>query len=315
MSDERLEIAVPVAGEGLPLAEFLARRFGYRDRERWARAIEHGEVHVDGQCVGPAAILRAGQSLALTPADRDEDEPRVTVLWQDGHYVAVDKPPECVCHRLSAFPRRTFVRALERELGGATRLEFAHRLDRGTSGVVVLARNPAAVAAFHRMLERHELRKSYLAVVEGVADFDRLTVDEPIGLHPHGVVAAQRALARDGARDPRPAVTVFERIASDGVRTLLRAWPRTGRTHQIRVHLAGLGLPLVGELLYGGDAAAYRSYAERLAQRELEEPTAVARHLLHAESLECLHPITRAPLHVGAPAPADLRASIACAIG
>ncbi len=300
------------------LVGFLTAHFGYRDRERWTDALHRGEVAVDDRVVLDDVALSAGQRVAIAPADRAEDEPSVDVLFGDGRYVAIDKPPSLVCVRLSAFPRRTFVRRLERSLGAEAdppRLEPVHRLDRGTSGVVLLARDREAFTAMRRTFEAREVRKTYLALVDGDFPSGELRVDEAIGRHPRGVVAAQQALQRDGAIDPRPASTCFERVTGDGARTLLRATPTTGRTHQIRVHLAGLGFPIVGDLLYGAPAETYRAYARDLAAREASDPGLVARHLLHAHRLEFRHPFDGRPIAIEAPIPQDIGEVLGTAIG
>ena len=307
MNTERLETIVRDPAPSL--IGFLVERFGYRDRARWNEVLARGELSVDGRVVTEDVELPTGSCVGMTPPDRPEDEPAVTILWDDPHFVAVDKTPALVCMRLSAFPQRTFVRGLERRLGGI-RLEPAHRLDRGTSGVVILAKSADAFAAFQRSFASREVTKTYFAVATGDFRHSSLEIAEPIGLHPHGVIPAQRAVLRDGARGAKPAATFVERVAGDGARTLLHVFPRTGRTHQIRVHLAAVGHPLVGDLLYGGPPEAYQAYARNLAVREIREPGVVARHLLHAARLEFRHPIAGRSIVIDAPNPDDMRTAL-----
>ncbi len=179
-----------------------------------------------------------------------------------------------------------------------SRSGIVHRLDKETSGLMVVARNPAAFAALKRQWVQREVVKEYTVLVYGsVRQFlakrgyegsDEFTVDAPLDRHPKNPI--KRAVVVGG----RPAVTDFVIVQDFGDYTLLKARPKTGRTHQIRIHLAALGFPVVGDELYGG------------RKRSRESRTVLSRHFLHAGHLEFAHPTTGAPLRFDSPLPSEL---------
>jgi 23S rRNA pseudouridine1911/1915/1917 synthase len=290
------------------LLDWLVTRFAYRDRERWSAAIGAGQVFLDGERVREDRAAQSGQHLELEPADTVDEEPEVEVLWCDDRLIAIDKPAGLVCVRLSAFPKRTFLRRLERELGddpGSRRLEPVHRLDRGTSGVLLLARGAEAFAEMQRAFAAREVEKEYLAETANHPQWQNLTIDEPIGVDPRSPRSPRRFTAREGGVDLRAATTEVTSWKARRTHARLHVVPHTGRTHQIRVHLAHVGLPIVGDVLYGAARAEARDYAARLAAAERFHPDLVARTLLHAWRLHFHHPRTGQAISVESPVPAD----------
>ncbi|MGE0144436.1 MAG: RluA family pseudouridine synthase [Planctomycetota bacterium] len=290
------------------LVGWLVTRFAYRDRERWSAALGAGQVFLDGERVCEDRAAQSGQQLELEPADTVDDEPEVRVLWSDDRLVAIDKPAGLVCVRLSAFPQRTFLRRLERELGddpGSRRLEPVHRLDRGTSGVLLLARGAEAFAEMQRAFAAREVRKEYLAETANHPQWQSFTIDEPIGVDPRAPRSPRRFTASEGGMDLRTAMTEVARWEARQDHARLHVVPHTGRTHQIRVHLAHVGLPIVGDVLYGAESGDARDYAARLAAAERSHPNLVARTLLHARRLRFTHPRIGQEITIESPVPED----------
>jgi 23S rRNA pseudouridine1911/1915/1917 synthase len=313
-----LHSRVPPAGAGLRLVDWLERRFRYLDRDGWQREIAAGRVQLDGRAAEPGRLLRTGDLVAYRPP---HEEPRadtaIEILHDDADIAVVFKPAHLVAHADGAFVRNTFFRVLERhyrERGERPRLQLAHRLDRETSGLLVVAKNPAASRALQRQFEAGTVHKEYLAVVHGVVGPDQLDLDGAIGRDAQSAVSIRRAVvARDaaGARPARTLVRVERRFAAH---TLVRALPETGRTHQIRVHLAHAGHPVVGDKLYGRTDDEYLEYVRFVkagGDPAWDGRLPSGRQLLHAGVLAFAHPTSGAALRLAAPQPPDMAAFVA----
>jgi len=294
--------------------DWLVQRFTYFDAAGWREHVAAGRVQRNGVRAHADDLLQAGDRITFTPAPPPpRPELVLTILHDDGDLVAVDKPPHLVAHRDGAFVHNTFLHELERRCAAVAPLHLVHRLDRETSGVLVLARHADAVRALQAQFAAGIVDKRYLALVHGNVHDDSFVVDAPIG-PAGGHVAARRAVLASAARGSKAARTecrVRERFAAH---TLLEVTPRTGRTHQIRVHLAHIGHAIVGDVLYGEPEARYLQFVQHLKaggdpRWPGERPA--GRHLLHAHRLLLRHPRTGAALALAAPPPADLTAAAA----
>lgn len=315
-----LRSLVPAAAAGRPLLDWLAGRFGYFDARGWARELAAGRITRNGAPAAPEARLDAGDEIVFRPAaPHAADTAPPAILYADGDLVVVDKPAHQVVQAASAFAVSLLpaVAAALAPAAGADRLEPVHRLDRETSGVLVLARHGAAAAALRRQFDAGEVHKQYVAVVHGRVAAAASRIVGAIGRAPGSAVRARRAVVpagTPGARHAETDLVVEQRLAAHAV---LRITPRTGRTHQIRVHLEHAGHAIVGDKLYGQADGRYLAYVQHL--RSGGDPAwpgqaAAPRLLLHAHRLWCRHP-RGTPLHVEAPVPAALQVFVAACAG
>jgi 23S rRNA pseudouridine1911/1915/1917 synthase len=299
---------VDEAGAGERLDRWLARAMPELSRARLQAVIVAGGVLVDGRVARPSLRLKAGQSIAVQlPAPQPavpiaEDIP-IAVLHEDRHLLVVDKPAGLVVHPGAGRVTGTLVNALLHRvrdlsgIGGVRRPGIVHRLDRGTSGLLVVAKDDASHLALSRQFSGRTVEKEYLAVVLGVPRAQEGTIDIPIGRDP---VHRQRMSVR--APRGRAARSTYRLVeALDGA-ALLRVRITTGRTHQIRVHLAALGHPVAGDPTYGGRRRPGSGRPEARAALE-----ALARPALHAARLAFTHPVTGERLSFESPLPADLQ--------
>ncbi len=305
-----LSVVVPPDAAGMRLDRFLATIAALGTRTRAKQLIDDGLVLVDGSSRKSAHAVRAGERIAITlpppePSTLVPEALPVSILYEDEFLVAIDKPPGMVVHPAPGARRGTVVHALLHRLGalpGAGAPErpgIVHRLDRDTSGVLVVARTAAALEGLARQFRERTLQKRYLAIVHGRVGPMRGTVDRPIGRDP-------KARKQMSVRSPRgrAAVTHYEVLERLPGATYLGLRPETGRTHQLRVHLAALGHPIVGDRVYGGTRTAGRSTASAVL-------AACARQALHAESLAFTHPTLGTPVVVRAALPADMASLLA----
>ena len=305
-----LHSRVPEAEAGQRLLDWLVRRFAYLDRARWRTALAAGAVQRNGRPATPDEVVAAGDVIAFTPRADASAEPDVPVLHADGELVVVDKPAGLVVQHASAAPTRTFLARLAARfppMGGATRLQPIHRLDRDTSGVLLIGRTPAAIRAWSEDFAAGSVTKEYLAVVRGSPPAERFAMAAAIGPAPDSAVRSRRAALPAGAKGAQTARTDAEVIARWPGHALLRLWPRTGRTHQLRVHLADAGWPIVQDPLYGRSDDEYLQW---MAGRKAADPEghnpAAERHLLHACRVVTQTGEAR-PVHVWqAPLPVDV---------
>jgi 23S rRNA pseudouridine1911/1915/1917 synthase len=311
-SDEAAEFVVGDADEGQRLDAWLARRLPALSRSRLRRLIDEGHVRLDGARVRPSTRLRPAQvARVLVPpplaAEPQAEDIPLDVVYEDAHLLVVNKPAGLVVHPGAGAARGTLVNALlgrVRDLsgvGGVLRPGIVHRLDRGTSGLLVVAKEDETHRALARQFAGRAVEKEYLALALGAPAPPAGEVDAPIGRDP---VRRQRMSVRaPRGREAHTSWRVEERF--DGA-TLLRVRIRTGRTHQVRVHLASIGHPVAGDAAYGGTRTPpSRRAAAREALLSLERPA------LHAARLSFTHPASGERLTFEAPLAPDIAAVLA----
>lgn len=271
---------------GLRVDFYLAHFFPFRSREAWARACREAALRVNGAAVKPSYKLRSGDSIArFHPLEEEpEVDTRLEILGEFNGILAVAKPGNLPMHEAGRFRRNTFAHAVRAQCGDDW--AAVHRLDRETSGIVLCAADASLRAALSQAFIGHEVRKEYLAVTDGLPERDDWLVDVPVEC-PTETRSARMNRVANTARDARTTFAVEERAEATA---LVRAFPLTGRTNQIRVHLAHVGLPIVGDLRFG---------------RGRDRP-GVARHFLHATRLTLIHPATGRELRIDCPMPADM---------
>jgi 23S rRNA pseudouridine1911/1915/1917 synthase len=316
---ERLVVAAEEAGERLD--RVLAARVAELSRSRHKALILAGRVAIDGTTIrDPGHRVNAGGTIALElpPAEDDEIGPEtipLKVLFEDEEIIVIDKPAGLVVHPAAGNRSGTLVNALIAHcgeslsgIGGVKRPGIVHRLDKDTTGVMVVAKTDRAHQALGRQFADHgrtgTLRRGYLAFVWGAPERPRGTIDRPIGRHPH---ARDKMSVRAGGRAAVTHWEVLERYSgADGapVASLLACRLETGRTHQIRVHLASIGHPLMGDAVYG---AGFRTKANQLGPKARAALAALGRQALHAYLLAIEHPSQGTNLEFRSELPDDLR--------
>ena len=282
------------AEEGMRLDAALAARGEAASRSAGQRLIDRGLVRVDGQAQPKSHRMVAGElvDVAEDQAEPEEDPATVPfrVVWEDEHLLVVDKPAGVVVHPGAGIRGGTLAQSLAgRAAGGPDpeRAGIVHRLDRDTSGLLVVARSDAVHGALQQMIRDREVERVYVALVDGHPDARSGTIDAPIGRD-----RVRRTLISTRTDRPRQAVTHFELSERLSRTALLSVRLETGRTHQIRAHLAAIGLPVCGDVDYGGGTCGRR--------------VGLARQFLHSCLLGFSHPITRERLTCESKPPADL---------
>lgn len=309
---------------GVRVDQVLSQRFSQFSRSYLARAIEKGAVRVDGIAAKASLKLKPGSTVCFTvpqppPRGPEAEEMPLDFLHLDDVMAVVNKPPGMVVHPAKGNWKGTLAGGLKWHLerrqeaaeagglsqaGGPTRPGIVHRLDRDTSGVIVVARNDAAHQVLAKQFEHRTVAKTYLAITQGQPEFDRDEINLPIGIHPY---QREKMAIRGGHSTSREAVTRFEVVERFRGAALVQVQPKTGRTHQIRVHLAAIGCPVLADALYSG-----RSQIEpRLFGGPRDAGPILTRQALHAASLAIDHPSSGERLTFTAPLPADMEAVLA----
>ena len=290
--NDRIEHLVETGGERLDV--FLARLSPDLSRSRIRKLIDDGHVAVDGRPGKASTRLVAGQSVTLevpppSPAELQPWDVPLSIVFEDEHLIVIDKPAGMTVHPAPGNEHHTLANAVLAHapdiegIGGELRPGIVHRLDKDTSGLIVVAKNERAHAHLSDQFKSRGVSKVYLALVAGHPSPPEADIDAPIGRHPHD--RQRMAIVSKG----RSAITRYRVVASYKRSTLVEARPRTGRTHQIRVHLASVGHQVVGDTTYGRPAEG------------------LSRQFLHAFRLAFEHPATGETVRFTAELPADLR--------
>jgi 23S rRNA pseudouridine1911/1915/1917 synthase len=302
-----LSSRVPRELAGRSLLEYLTQRFRYHDAAAWRAHIEAGRVTVDGRGARATQLVGRGSLVSFEPPTAEPEIPReLHLVHEEESFLVVEKPAGLVCHADGAFQQNTFLRELERQLSAReqrhVQLRLAHRLDRETSGLLVVARSAEAARRFERQFTLGSVEKRYLALVRGLPASERFEVALPIGFAARSAIAIRRSAESD-AREARDAHTAFEVLERRSDRSLVRCTPTTGRTHQIRVHLEAVGHPVLGDKLYGVPDERYLAWVHAVKAGAPFDAVATfgAEHqLLHAAEIAFAHPLTGEPLHFAA---------------
>ena len=306
---------------------FLTEQLSAFSRATLRRAIDAGHVRVDDRACKASLRLRAGNEVVVHQLEPPPEGPApqnipLAILHEDDALVVVDKPAGMIVHPAKGHWEGTLASALAHHFGplsgrgGPTRPGIVHRLDRDTSGVIVVAKNDQTHDALAAQFKSRRVEKEYLAIVVGVPDRDRDVIAEPIGDHP--THREKKAIRREDSSG-REAATEYEVVERFSGYALVRARPKTGRTHQIRLHLAHIGCPVLCDRLYGGRAKITELELiprdtiaqDDLLNRQAAEAPLLERQALHAHRLAFSHPVSGARVQFEAPLPADMERALA----
>jgi 23S rRNA pseudouridine1911/1915/1917 synthase len=305
MPREIMPLALRVSPEcdGWRLDHFLKQRIRRLSRTK-IRTIIETQVRLSSQRKPrPAMSVHVGDLIHIDrPAPIEPDVPReFAILASDEHFLAIDKPAGLPMHTTAKFWKNTLV-AILRERFPEEPLQICHRIDRETSGVLLIARNHTAASFLKRAFADRRVKKTYLALVHGIPSPASGIIDAPMRL-----VDSRTHILMGVEPDGLPAVTRYQVQTAFARHAWVEAAPETGRQHQIRVHLAHLGHPIVGDKLYRGSEQGFMDYCDGgLTPELLELFDGLARHALHAARLIFPHPVSKEMITVESPLPADL---------
>jgi 23S rRNA pseudouridine1911/1915/1917 synthase len=316
LTSEPQELIVPPEHAGARLDWFLAQQYSSYSRVMLRKVINAAGVQVDGKRVKASHKLLGGERITIALPELPREGPRpenipLEVLYEDEHLAAINKPPGMVVHPGKGHWAGTLTSALQFHFdqlstaGGTARPGIVHRLDRDTSGVMVVAKTDRAHLRLAEQFEARTTEKEYFAICAGQTDRDRDTIDLPIGAHPYQ--RERMAIRRDheSSREAQSFYEVAERFA--GFLTF-RVLPKTGRTHQIRLHLLSINCAVLCDKLYGGRSSITLGEISRDAA---DETVLLERQALHARRLKIRHPETGELMEFVAPIPADLERVLA----
>jgi len=307
------EFTVKARMVGKRIDAYLSSRYPDYSRSVMQKVIDADAVLVNGQIVKASYKVRLDDVIRVWLPELADDAPvpediPLEVVYDDPAFTVVNKPAGMVVHPAKGHWSGTLVNALQfhydtlSTVSGEHRPGIVHRLDRDTTGLLLVAKDDQAHRKLAAQFEQRTIRKEYLALVSGVPDRDRDSVERPIGFHPTYREKMAIRTPEDGGKE---AATFYEVIERFRGHAFVRCKPKTGRTHQIRVHLAHVGHPIVADKAYSG--------RDRLTLGDLLGPgtpdadrVLIDRQALHAHTLRLTHPVTGAPLEFVAPLPADM---------
>jgi len=315
MPDETiLQSKVPSHQSGKTLLDYLSGRFRYQTKESWNLLITQGKVTVNERTVPPQQIVQKGDRVAYRvvlkepPVDRN-----IQILHEEEAFLVAVKPGQLPSHADGNFIKNTFIYLITerlRDKGWKGDVRLVHRLDRETSGLMVVAKNREAHLKLTRQFESGSAAKEYLAVAKGIVSGGKFEVNGAIGRDAASQISVRQKVVPEGTPLSKPSLTYFEKTQNLKEASLLRCIPKTGRTNQIRVHLDSIGHSLVGDKLYGRTDEEFLAFIRHVKaggdpafQGEME----VSRHLLHASKLSFDHPESGSRMTFESPLPKDIQ--------
>lgn len=302
--EEKTVMEIPREFAGQRADVFLSCFLTELSRSSIKKHIERGNILIDRKTFKPSKIISGGESLSVNipppkPCGVEGEEIDIEIVYEDRDMIVVNKPAGMVVHPGAGVTGGTLVNALVHVcgdlsgIGGETRPGIVHRLDKETSGIIVAAKNDRAHKSLSEQFKSRETKKEYVAVVSGEMKKSFGVFSSPIGRSPSNRV--KMTSFSKAARDAETRWEVVERLRGA---TLVSVWPKTGRTHQIRVHFSENGFPVLADKVYGGKKSRPRNSGTAGAL--------IKRHALHAKSLGFTHPVTGKPVEFSAKVPEDM---------
>jgi 23S rRNA pseudouridine1911/1915/1917 synthase len=318
LSSEPIDVTVEARAHGWRVDHYLSRMFPNYSRGLFQRAIEQQHVLLNGLPVKAAKRVRINDRLSVRlPEVPDEtlapEDIPLDVLYEDDALVLINKPADMVTHPGKAHYRGTLAAALQHhfdrlsDVAGRLRPGIVHRLDRDTTGVIVIAKDNQVHHRLSAQFEQRSVQKEYRAIVRGRIAADSGRIDTHLKIHPK---AREKMIVCGAEANSRQAVTDYQVLERFRGFSYVRLLPQTGRTHQLRVHLRHIGHPIVADRLYGGHAFLKLSELADDATNPAVDVTLIARQALHALRLAFRHPSTEQPLECIAPLPDDMQRTL-----
>ncbi len=297
---------------GLSLLNFLSTRFRYHTESEWRRLIFEGKVRVNDAIANPDDVLSNGDSVSYAVVLKEPPvDSNIRIVHADEFFVVASKPPNLPSHADGNFITHTFIYMLNQMMRAENcrPYKLINRLDRETSGLIVASNNPLAHKNLARQFEAGQVHKEYIAVARGEIRENSFTVDGPIVPDAQSTISIRRKVEINPMENRRVAITFFEVIERLNGYTMLRCIPKSGKTAQIRVHLAHAGFPLAGDKLYGRSDEEFLEYVSRVRAGNYETlPWMDApRQMLHAHRIMFVHPSINMTVEYIDPIPDDMK--------
>lgn len=303
-ADELIEVRLVVHARhhGWRLDHFIKARIPRLSRSRIQQMIR-AQQQLQGLQLRPASRVQADEEICLLrPAPVEPDVPRdFRVLFSDGQLAAIDKPAGLPVHATARFHKNTLTALLRERFGDPTPV-LAHRLDRETSGLMLLGVTPEAGVRLKALFRERMVQKRYIAIIHGRPAPPEGLVDLPLGPDTDSGIRVKMGVTPGG----HPSRTRYRVLETQGDLSLVEAFPETGRQHQIRAHFSALGTPVVGDKLYGVDPCLFLEFIETGWSKHLQQRLLLPRQALHAADAIFPHPMSGEPVHLSCPLPADL---------
>ena len=313
------DFVVPESAGGQRIDLFLTQSCDGYSRTQIRAAVQNKGAELDGRIVRPSIKIQSGQKIRfrVPPPQSDDTVPEnipLDILFEDDGLVVVNKPPRMVVHPARGNWTGTLTSALAfrfqslSDVGGPTRPGIVHRLDRDTSGAIVIAKTNAVHIHLGQQFHDRLVQKEYFGITAGNIDRDRDVINASIGRHPY---QRDKMAIREGHATSKTASTFYEVISRHGRYSQVRLRPKTGRTHQIRVHMAHIGCPIICDRLYAGHCQIPATQLQGKPAVD-GEPIILDRQALHARALTFVNPQTGREMTFEAPLPEDLQRVVDC---
>ena len=301
---------------GRSLLDFHTQRFKYQTTEEWKLEIGRGKVTVNGKAATADYLLRIDDIVAYSFVHTEPPvDMNIQIMHEEETFLVANKPGNLPSHSDGKYIRNTLIFLLRQRLadrGFRGAIHLAHRLDRETSGIIVTAKTKTAHQSLLRQFEARTVAKEYIAIVRGVINNSSFEVKGFLVPDQDSCISIRKKVVSDDGAGAKYSATAFEVMERFAAATMVRCKPVTGRTNQIRAHLAHAGYPLVGDKLYGRTDDEFLHFAKnvRAGCYDLPQWLETPRHLLHASQLIINHPVSGELLAFNAPVPEDMKAFI-----
>ncbi len=305
MTQRRVKITVHTREAGVRLDSWLAARFTYHTLNEWTTLIETHRLMVNEASCQPTYLLNAGDEVAYFPVSLEEPEVSrdIQVLYEDDILMAINKPPNLPCHPAGRYFNNTLLTILRKTCPEA---RLVNRLDRETSGIILIAKNKRTTGKLGKQFERRHVTKEYQVLVEGEFP-DHFTADGILAVDHNSPVIKKRIFCQNNEGEGETCSTQFRRLACQSGLSLVHVLLGTGRMHQIRATLCSLGYPVVGDKIYGLDETIFVRMVDNAMTEQDQLTLRLPHQALHAWRLTIRHPVKQKDMTFEAPLPRDIQ--------